>query len=79
MSSITVGVLHFHGNGDLRFLEIINLVSGIIISAVFIYGAIDLAKRNIKMIILQENPDEVAIKLSEGASSLIVDRGYLRI
>jgi hypothetical protein len=31
------------------------------------------------MIILQENPDEVAIKLSEGASSLIVDRGYLRI
>jgi len=44
---LTVIILHFHENGQLRYLEIINLVTGIIISIVFVYGAIDLAKRNL--------------------------------
>ena len=44
---LTVIILHFHEDGQLRYLEIINLVTGIIISTVFVYGAIDLAKRNL--------------------------------
>ena len=65
MSSITVGILHFHENGQLRNLEILNLVSGIIISAVFIYGAIDLAKRNINFEKVKNEQLEVNLKLAD--------------
>jgi signal transduction histidine kinase len=44
---LTVIILHFHEDGQLRYLEIMNLVTGIIISTVFVHGAIDLAKRNL--------------------------------
>jgi signal transduction histidine kinase len=43
---LTVITLHFKQDDQLQNLKIINLVSGIVITLIFIYGAIDLAKRN---------------------------------
>lgn len=42
----TTLVLHFHEQGQLRFLEVINLVAGFGIACIFVAGAIDLSKRN---------------------------------
>ena len=64
MSLITIGTLHFHEQGQLRNLEIMNVVSGIIISAVFIYGAIDLAKRNINYESVKKEREKISTKLS---------------
>lgn len=70
MSSITVVILHFHEHGQLRKLEIMNLVSGIIISAVFIYGAIDLAKRNINYESVKKEKEKISTKLSSSQALL---------
>jgi signal transduction histidine kinase len=70
MSSITVVILHFHEHGQLRKLEIMNLVSGIIISAVFIYGAIDLAKRNINYESVKKEREKISTKLSSSQALL---------
>jgi signal transduction histidine kinase len=70
MSSITVVILHFHEHGQLRKLEIMNLVSGIIISAVFIYGAIDLAKRNINYESVKKEREKISTKLSSSQDLL---------
>lgn len=40
-------VLHLHKDGELRYLELVNMVIGIAIACIFIAGAIDLSKRNI--------------------------------
>jgi signal transduction histidine kinase len=47
MQLVTSLVLHFHENGQLRYLEILNIVVGIVIASIFVIGAIDLSKRNI--------------------------------
>jgi hypothetical protein len=47
MELFTSLVLHFHENGQLRYLEILNIVVGIVIACIFVIGAIDLSKRNI--------------------------------
>jgi signal transduction histidine kinase len=70
MSSITVVILHFHEQGQLRKLEIMNLVSGIIISAVFIYGAIDLAKRNTNYETVKKEREKISTKLSSSQDLL---------
>ena len=70
VSSITVGILHFHQNGRLQNLEILNLVSGIIFSAVFIFGAIDLAKRNINFEKLKKEQLEVKLKFADSQDLL---------
>jgi signal transduction histidine kinase len=70
MNLITVVILHFHEQGQLRKLEIMNLVSGIIISAVFIYGAIDLAKRNINYETVKKEREKISTKLSSSQDLL---------
>jgi len=70
MSSITVGTLHFYNNEQLRYLEIMNLVSGIIISAVFIYGAIDSAKRNINFENIKKEKSVIKTKFADSQDLL---------
>jgi signal transduction histidine kinase len=45
---LTVTALHFHHDGQLRYLQYINLVTGIVITTTVIYGAFDMSKRSIK-------------------------------
>ena len=60
----TVITLHFHEDGQLRYLEIANLVTGIIIPFIFVYGAIDLAKRNLNYESVKNEKEVISSKFS---------------
>lgn len=70
MSLFTVGILHFHEDGQLRYLEIMNFVSGIIVAAILIYGAMDLIKRNMNYETLKKEREKSDTKFSRSQDLL---------
>jgi len=62
---LTVITLQFHHDGQLRYLQIINLVTGIIITATVIYGAFDMSKRSIKYEKAKKEKAEIHSKLMD--------------
>lgn len=66
----TTLVLHFHENGQLRYLEITNLVVGIAIACIFVVGAIDLSKRNIHFENLKDKSLEIESKFANSQDLL---------
>ena len=67
---LTVITLHFHHDGQLRYLQIINLVTGIIITATVIYGAFDMSKRSIKYEKAKKEKAEIHSKLMDSQQLL---------
>jgi len=70
MQLFTSLVLHFHENGQLRYLEILNIVVGIVIACVFIIGAIDLSKRNIHFENVKNERIEIESKFENSQDQL---------
>lgn len=66
----TTLVLHFHEDGQLRYLEIVNLVVGIAIACIFVVGAIDLSKRNIHFEELKDRSLEIESKFANSQDLL---------
>jgi len=67
---LTVITLQFHHDGQLRYLQIINLVTGIIITATVIYGAFDMSKRSIKYEKAKKEKAEIHSKLMDSQQLL---------
>lgn len=68
--AFTVVVLHFHENGQLQHLAVLNAIIGVVISAIFIVGAIDLAKRNVNFENVNTEKDIVKTKLATSQDHL---------
>lgn len=60
----TVLVLHFHENGQLRHLAVLNAIVAIVISTIFVIGAIDLSKRNINYETIKTENDVIISKFT---------------
>jgi len=60
----TVFVLHFHENGQLRHLAALNLIVAVVISTIFVIGAIDLSKRNINYEAIKTENNVITSKLT---------------
>jgi signal transduction histidine kinase len=68
--AFTVGVLYFHENGQLQYLAVFNAIIGVVLSAIFIFGAIDLAKRNMNFENVNTEKDIVKTKLATSQDHL---------
>lgn len=60
----TVLVLHFHENGQLRHIAVMNAVVGVTIASIFVYGAVDLSKRNVNYETVKSEKDVIASKFT---------------
>jgi signal transduction histidine kinase len=60
---LTVITLHLHHDGQMRFLEITNLVTGIIITTIFVIGALDLVRRSTKYEKIKNEKKDLQSKL----------------
>jgi len=67
---LTVITLHFHHDGQLRYLQIINLATGIVITATVIYGAFDMSKRSIKYEKVKKEKAEIHSKFIDSQQLL---------
>ena len=67
---LTVITLQFHHDGQLRYLQIINLATGIVITATVIYGAFDMSKRSIKYEKVKKEKAEIHSKLMDSQQLL---------
>ena len=67
---LTVITLQFHHDGQLRYLQIINLVTGILITATVIYGAFDMTKRSIKYEKVKKEKAEIHSKFIDSQQLL---------
>jgi len=70
MQLFTSLVLHFHENGQLRYLEIWNIAVGTVIACIFVIGAIDLSKRNIHFENVKNERIEIESKLENSQDLL---------
>ena len=60
----TVLVLHFHENGQLRHIAVMNAVVGVTIASIFVYGAVDLSKRNVNYETVKTEKDVITSKFT---------------
>jgi hypothetical protein len=60
----TVLVLYFHEDGQLRHIGVLNAIVGIIIASIFVYGAVDLSKRNLNYESVKNEKEVISSKFS---------------
>jgi signal transduction histidine kinase len=60
----TVLVLNFHENGQLRHIAVMNAVTGVTIASIFVYGAVDLSKRNVNYETVKTEKDVITSKFT---------------
>jgi hypothetical protein len=66
----TVLVLHFHENGQLRHIAVMNAIVGVIIASIFVYGAVDLSKRNVNYETVKTEKDDITKKFTNSLDLL---------
>ena len=60
----TVLVLYFHEDGQLRHIGVLNAIVGVIIASIFVYGAVDLSKRNLNYESVKNEKEVISSKFS---------------
>ena len=68
--TFTVLVLHFHENGQLRHIAVMNAIVGVIIASIFVYGAVDLSKRNVNYENVKTEKDDITTKFTNSQDLL---------
>lgn len=61
---VTVGFLYFYDVGQLRIFAIMNAIVGVVITSIFVYGAIDLAKRNVNFESVKTEKEVITTKFT---------------
>ena len=60
----TVLVLFLHKDGQLRHIAVMNAIVGVTIASIFVYGAVDLSKRNVNYETVKTEKDNITTKFT---------------